>query len=294
MIDLKELFLKIYYIIHDFLSKESSKLLGIIALIGVFLWYILKNKGLFEELDQIFDDDNMPDEEGEILTLNKKWDQYINKSFNKYCKEIIDSHTEKIKLYDNVVSYLVVILVLLLLYYMKSGFNTYFVTPNILENGKGGIGWGILRFIFKWPYLGFLFSKNRNLRDILDFKLLGFMAKQSKLLIYMIIILLYLVYVILSIYIIYKFKNNSNNCYIFKNTLRRDLYPENYKYYNDKIKADIVKYHSIFYNNILMLIILIILYGFNSDILVNFANLFISNTHYIDTITKKFTNTNGV
>ena len=280
MIDLKELFLKIYYIIQDFLSKESSKLLGIIALVGAFLWYIIRNQGLFVELDQNFDDDdnndNMPTEEGEILTLNKKWDQYINKSFNKYCKEIIDSHTEKIKLYDNVVSYLVVILVLLLFYFMNSGFNTYFVTPKILENGKCGIVWDILRFIFKWPVLipnlGFLFTKNRNLRDILDFKLLGFMAKQSKLLIYMIIILLYLVYVILSIYVIYKFKNNSNNCYIIRNTLRRDLYPENSKYYNDKIKADIVKYHTIYYNNILMLIILMDLIKLNNLLLVKVLN----------------------
>jgi len=153
--------------------------------------------------------------------------------------------------------------------------------------------WVFLRLIFKWPLLGFLFNKNKNLMDILDFKLLGFMAKQSKLTIYVTLVLLYLIYVIISIYVIHEFKNNSNKCYILRNMLMRNSYPKK-KQYQDLIHKDVVKYHTIYYNNIFMLIILIILYGFNSDIFVNFANLFISNTHYIETITKKITNTKCV
>lgn len=271
---------EIFYSLYDYLFKEWIKLIGIIIFIGLFLYYITGNKQLFDELDINFVEDN-------------KDNPKINKTFMKYCKDIVSTHKDKINLYDDIIHYLVVILILLLLYFIYAGFNTYFVIPIIMENSRCGMAWSLLRFIFKWPLLGFLFNKNRNLTDIIDFKLLGFISKQFKLTIYMTTILLYLIYVVISIYVIHEFKNNSNNCYILRNYEKLKYDPDNDSI-KKKINSDIVKYHSIYYKNIAMVIVLIILYGFNSDIFFNFASLFIASKENIETISNKLKNTDCI
>jgi len=135
MINLKETLFKIYLWIYDCLSNERYKLFGIIMIIEVFVWYITKNQGMFDELNSNFDSGptnttTENEEEGEILSPEDKIkNQNVNKTFNKYCKEIIDTHTEKINLYDNVVGYLVLMLGMLLIYYIYAGIFTYVVRP---------------------------------------------------------------------------------------------------------------------------------------------------------------------
>lgn len=130
----------------------------------------------------------------------------------------------------------------------------------------------ILRLIIKYPLLGFLFTKYKNSDDILNFAFAGRFSKVLKNMIYLLLAMLYFTYLFLSVYMIRNIRKN--DCYILKNVERKIEYPEKVVEINKNIKKDIITFNAIYFKNMILICITLILFIINSDTLIDFVALF--------------------
>jgi hypothetical protein len=109
-----------------FIRKESLYVLLIFAFM-YFLKYITQIDNLFTKIDPGLNQD--VDSESEDISINN-----INKTFKKYCGDIIEKHAEYNINLNKISGYLQSLLKILILYMIFSGLYTYLIVPYLMNS----------------------------------------------------------------------------------------------------------------------------------------------------------------
>ena len=109
-----------------FIRKESLYVL-LIFVFMYFLKYITQIDTLFTNIDPELNQD--VDSESEDISINN-----INKTFKKYCGDIIEKHAEYNMNLNKISGYLQSLLKILILYMIFSGLYTYLIVPYLMNS----------------------------------------------------------------------------------------------------------------------------------------------------------------
>ena len=136
---------------------------------------------------------------------------------------------------------------------------------------------------------GFLLEKNKTASDILNFAYTGRFSKFARNFVYLTLTLLFFIYMFMNIYLVRKL--SKNNCYILKDLkIKEKLVIEEEGVVNNinkinninaTIVKNMVKKHAITINNMVIILITIIIYSFNTDIFDGVVNFFKSHNKTI-------------
>lgn len=140
---------------------------------------------------------------------------------------------------------------------------------------------------------GFLLEKNKTAADILKFGYTGRFSKFVRNFVYLTLTLLFFIYMFMNIYLVRKL--SKNNCYILKDLKIKDtlvIEEENEEIVhiiNGEIVKNMIKKHAININNMIIILITIIIYSFNTDIFDGIVDFFKSHSKTIGDFGKRLT-----
>ena len=140
---------------------------------------------------------------------------------------------------------------------------------------------------------GFLLEKNKTAADILKFGYTGRFSKFVRNFVYLTLTLLFFIYMFMNIYLVRKL--SKNNCYILKDLKIKDtlvIEEENEEIVhiiNGTIVKNMIKKHAININNMVIILITIIIYSFNTDIFDGVVKFFKSHNKTISKLGARLT-----
>ena len=134
---------------------------------------------------------------------------------------------------------------------------------------------------------GYMLQKNKNITEILRFNHTGPLSKYVSNFVYLFITMLFFIYLFLNIYLTSRLSKNS--CYILKNLQKRNLLKDKYTEITKEIRNAVVKKNSLATNNLVVMIVVLILYGFYTDVFNGFIEFFKSGSGHIGRISASMT-----